>query len=126
MGHPGTAGDAGSHILYVPEARIFHHTPADRATWRYFLSRCWSEGRSKAVVTDLVGRSDGLASERSYVSRVLPRGVIIGMRDALRGDFYGPARSAAIVAGLLATTAGYVQASLSMRAAGRAAAASTA
>ncbi len=49
-------------------------TPADRATWRYFLSRCWSEGRSKAVVTDLVGRTDGLASERSYVSRVLPRG----------------------------------------------------
>jgi GT2 family glycosyltransferase len=96
-------------IRYQPEARVFHHVPAQRATWRYFRSRCFHEGRSKAVVAALAGKRAGLATERAYTLQTLPQGYYRGVRDTmLRGDPAGLARSAAIVAGLMITTAGYV------------------
>jgi GT2 family glycosyltransferase len=105
---------AGRHwpqgiMRYQPEARVFHRVPAQRATWRYFRSRCFYEGRSKAVVAALAGKRAGLATERTYALHTLPQGFYRGMRDAVRyGDLAGLARSAAIVAGLMITTAGYV------------------
>jgi GT2 family glycosyltransferase len=98
-----------SVILYIPEARVDHHVASHRAKWRYFLARCWAEGRSKAIVAANVGRTDGLASERRYVTRTLPRGVLAGLRSAARGDPSGLARSLAIIFGLAVTTAGYVR-----------------
>ena len=95
-------------VLHVPQARVDHHISRDRATWRYFLSRCWAEGASKALVTAIVGGTDGLSSERSYVGRTLPLGVLAGLGATGRGDPGGVARSAAIVAGLGVTTAGFV------------------
>lgn len=99
----------GAIILYLPAARVDHHVPADRTTWRYFASRCWAEGISKALVTDTVGGKDGLSSERSYVARTLGRGFLRGLRDAGRGERYGLARCGAIVAGLAITTAGFLR-----------------
>jgi glucosyl-dolichyl phosphate glucuronosyltransferase len=98
-----------SLIVYVPEARVDHHVASHRATWRYFFARCWAEGISKAIVAANVGRTDGLASERLYVTRTLPRGVLAGLRSTAHGDPSGLARSLAIVAGLAVTTAGYVR-----------------
>lgn len=91
-----------------PAARVRHAVPGSRVTVRYFLRRCYAEGLSKAVITRTVGRSAGLASERTYTTRTLPAGVLRGLRDALRGDLAGVARAAAIVIGLVTTTAGYV------------------
>jgi glycosyltransferase involved in cell wall biosynthesis len=99
----------GSVVLHVPGARVDHHIPAERATWRYFVSRCWAEGVSKARVSALVGSGDGLSAERSYVARTLPAGVLAGLREAARGDAAGLARSGAIVAGTAITAAGYVR-----------------
>lgn len=99
----------GAVVLYVPDARVAHHVAPDRGTWRYFASRCWAEGASKALVTALVGAADGLSSERSYVGRTLPRGFVAGIADAARGDRSGLGRSAALFAGLAITTAGYVR-----------------
>jgi glycosyltransferase involved in cell wall biosynthesis len=101
--------DPGSRIVYEPAARVRHLVPRGRGTWRYFLTRCWAEGRSKALLTGMVGSRDGLASERSYATRTLPRGVARGLGDALRGDLSGIGRAAAICAGLLATAAGYAR-----------------
>jgi glucosyl-dolichyl phosphate glucuronosyltransferase len=95
-------------ILYEPRARVRHTVPAVRAGWRYFASRCYSEGLSKAMVARLWGSGDGLATERAYTLRTLPRGVARGFSDAARGDVSGLARSAAIVTGLSVTSAGYL------------------
>jgi glucosyl-dolichyl phosphate glucuronosyltransferase len=45
----------GGHWVYTPSAHVRHHVPAARGTWRYFRRRCALEGRSKAVVTALIG-----------------------------------------------------------------------
>lgn len=103
-------------FLYEPEARIHHHIPAVRGKWRYFRSRCYAEGLSKAAVTRYVGAQGGLASERSYTLHTLPRGVWKGLTDAiLRRDITGLQRAGAIVAGLFITTSGYVVGTISQR-----------
>ena len=96
-----------SRIVYDPAAIVAHRVPAARGSWRYFAARCWSEGRSKAIVARLAGRRRGLAAERAHVMRALPAGVISGLRDATRGDATGLWRAAAIVVGLAITTSGY-------------------
>lgn len=88
------------------EAEILHMVPAERATWGYFRRRCYAEGLSKALVGKVCGTGDGLGSERTYVARALPRGVLRGIRESRR-DPAGVLRAAAIVAGLAWTTAGY-------------------
>jgi hypothetical protein len=85
-----------------------HHAPSSRRSIRFFLSRCYGEGLSKAVVSRLAGSRRGLAAERTYVLRALTRGVMGGIADSFRGDLWGVARAAAIVAGLGLTTCGYV------------------
>lgn len=100
-------------LLYAPEAKIFHQVPTSRTRVRRFVSRCYFEGGSKAVVTRLVGTGLGLSSEYRYTRSVLPAGVRRGLGDFFRrGDPYGLARAVAIVTGLTSTTAGYVVGSL--------------
>lgn len=94
---------------YEPRARVSHTVLARRTRWEYFRSRCYAEGRSKAVVSRLVGAGDGLASEWVYTLRTLPAGVVRGLAAAVRHrDPAGLARAGAIVAGLTITTVGYV------------------
>jgi glycosyltransferase involved in cell wall biosynthesis/GT2 family glycosyltransferase len=96
-------------ILYDPAAEVEHVVPPTRGRVRYFLDRCRAEGRSKAVLTGMVGSDDGLSSERSYVRRTLPLGVLRDLGDAVRGDFSGLGRAAMIFVGLAATTADYAR-----------------
>jgi len=96
-------------LRYEPQARVRHRVPASRANWRYFSSRCYAEGRSKALVSQFVGAKDGLSAERTYTLHTLPGGILQGLADLiLRGDLTGVARAGAIGAGLLTTAAGYV------------------
>ena len=96
-------------FLYDPQARIQHRIPPQRASWRYFRSRCFSEGLSKAIVARYVGTKDSLSSEKIYTSKTLPMGVLRGIRDALLcRDPGGLARAVAIIAGFLITTTGYL------------------
>jgi glucosyl-dolichyl phosphate glucuronosyltransferase len=106
----------GSVFLYQPRARIHHHITSTRATWRYFRSRCYAEGLSKAAVTQYVGAKDGLASERIYTLRTLPHGVARNLlQGVLRFNMGGFLRAGAIVAGLLITTAGYARGTMARR-----------
>jgi glucosyl-dolichyl phosphate glucuronosyltransferase len=102
-------------IVYEPRAAVDHRVPAGRSTFRYFRSRCFAEGLSKAAVSKLVGTSHALAAERGYAVRTLGGGVLRELGSAIRGERAGFARASAIVAGLAITTAGYVVGAISAR-----------
>jgi glycosyltransferase involved in cell wall biosynthesis len=97
-------------LLYEPRAAVRHRVRRDRAHWRYFRQRCFSEGLSKAQVARAVGVSAALSNERRYTTRVLPRGVVQGVtRTVLGRDVWGGlGRVASITAGLAITTVGYL------------------
>jgi GT2 family glycosyltransferase len=105
------------HIfLYQPHARIHHRIPSIRATWKYFRSRCFAEGLSKALVSQYVGAKDGLATERNYIVRMLLRAVIRGViRGIVHFESAGLAQAGAVIAGLAITTAGYARGVITQR-----------
>jgi glycosyltransferase involved in cell wall biosynthesis len=95
-------------FLYEPQARVAHRVDVTRTGWRYFIRRCYAEGRSKAQVARLRGAHDALATERAYTLRVLPLGAVDALHEAVRRRRPAQAlAAAAIVGGLTATTAGY-------------------
>jgi glycosyltransferase involved in cell wall biosynthesis len=102
-----TLADPDGVLLYVPASQVVHTVTQVRGSVRYFASRCWSEGLSKAELSRRVGRAPGLSAERAYTSRVLPAGVWRGLSQSAGGDFWGAARSGAIMLGLAVTAAGY-------------------
>lgn len=105
-----TIGVPGSRVVYEPAAVVHHFVPAERGRLRYMLARAWSEGISKAQVTQLVGHKRTLGPERRYVRRVLPRAVSSGVAQWMLGrQPEGLSRAGAIVAVLAFTTAGYVR-----------------
>jgi glycosyltransferase involved in cell wall biosynthesis len=95
-------------IVYEPTAGVRHRVPATRSNFRYFRSRCYAEGLSKAAVAKLVGTGNALATERGYAVRTLGGGVLRELGRAIRGDAAAVGRAGAMVAGLAITTAGYV------------------
>lgn len=103
-------------FMYEPAARVKHRVPAARSQWRYFQSRCYSEGRSKVQVSRLVGAGAGLSTERSYTFKTLPQGVVRNIFEViLRRDPSGLSRAVAIIAGLATTVAGYASGTLSSK-----------
>ncbi|PWW21813.1 GT2 family glycosyltransferase [Geodermatophilus normandii] len=100
-----TAGNG--RIVLEPRATCRHNVTPDRVERAYFRRRCRAEGRSKAVVSRLAGSGSALESERRYVTRTLPRGVLRGLGDVLHGDRSGGARAWAIVEGVVLTATSY-------------------
>jgi len=98
----------GAGLVHVPDAVVRHHVDKDRVQLGYFVRRCYSEGISKAALAERAGAGSALSAERRYVLATLPQGFLDGLRDGFRGDSGGFARASMIVAGLLATTAGYL------------------
>ena len=76
----------GSKVVRIEEFAVDHFVPRTRSTLRYFISRCRHEGRSKAVLSDMVGGKAGLAAERSFVIRTLTTGVLRYLRGAVTGN----------------------------------------
>ncbi len=102
--HPGRV------LLFDPAVLVSHHVPEVRVKAKYFFSRCFLEGYSKALISQFIGSKDGLSSERSYTFRTLPAGVVRGIWDVIRHfDGSGLGRAAAIITGLAATTWGYLR-----------------
>ena len=56
----------GTVLLFDDRAVIWHRVPDARSRFSYFLTRCYAEGLSKALVTSNVGVADGLSAERSH------------------------------------------------------------
>jgi glycosyltransferase involved in cell wall biosynthesis len=100
-----------SHLkfYYAPLALVRHHVPEQRTRWRYFLWRCYYEGIGKAFLAFLHGTKDGLAAERAYTFNALPQGVLKGLIEGLlHRDLSRFTQAGSIIAGLSATTAGYL------------------
>jgi Glycosyl transferase family 2 len=93
--------------LYEPTGNVGHWVPRQRTTFRYFTRRCFHEGLGKAALAALDGARESTAAERNYTCRVLPTGVLLGLRDAARGDVWGAARAGAIAVGFATTAAGF-------------------
>ncbi|MGV9713267.1 glycosyltransferase family 2 protein [Gordonia sp. NPDC003424] len=113
-------------MIFDPDMVVSHRVTDERVEPRYFWRRCYAEGISKAAVSGLVGGSDGLASERAYVTRILPRGIAARIGELVVGpDGERPvadgahsratlaAQTAMIVSGALVTTFGYARARIS-------------
>jgi GT2 family glycosyltransferase len=109
----------GIRLVYEPAAIVHHRVTKDRVAWRYFCSRCYAEGFSKAMVSRMVGAKDALETERRYVRSVLPRAMVRGLDPRRRHRSAGLMRVGAVVAGLMLTTAGYARGRLALRSAGR-------
>ncbi|MFE9677919.1 glycosyltransferase family 2 protein [Streptomyces sp. NPDC006259] len=96
-------------ILLVDDRAVVHHkVPEAREHFAYFRTRTYAEGLSKALVARSVGAGKGLESERRYATRVLPAGVVRGLRDQLLARRGGARRAGAILAGALTAAGGYV------------------
>ncbi|MEV6666190.1 glycosyltransferase family 2 protein [Streptomyces nigra] len=103
-------------VLLIDDRAVIHHrVPGPRERFRYFRTRTYAEGLSKALVARSVGADKGLESERRYTTRVLPAGVARGLRDALLARPGGAGRAGAIVAGVLTAAGGYVVGSVRVR-----------
>jgi glucosyl-dolichyl phosphate glucuronosyltransferase len=95
-------------ILYEPGAVVHHFVGPKRATWRYFLSRCFAEGCSKQRVAQLSNARAALDSERSYVVHTLRHALRRDLTPAfLRGSADSFGRLAALVLGVTWAAAGY-------------------
>jgi hypothetical protein len=100
----------GGRLVYVPEARVDHYVPPGRTTCRYFLRRCYAEGRSKAVVATLAGHQRGLEDERTYLRSTVPKGIARSLWAVIAGDPAGLLRAATAIGGVASTSLGYVRA----------------
>lgn len=89
-------------LLHEPAAVVAHNVPAQRATLRYFRSRCFAEGLSKAAVTRYCGSDSSLSSEREYLRSTIPTGFAAAL---LRGRLR---TAAALVIGVALTAIGYL------------------
>jgi glucosyl-dolichyl phosphate glucuronosyltransferase len=106
----------GGRWIFVPEARIDHPVPADKATFGYFLTRCYHEGRGKVELARLNRGRRSLGSESAYLRRTLPAGVRRGLGEALRGrGIAGAVRAGTIVVGAAAAAYGGLVESLRRR-----------
>ncbi|MFT3832039.1 MAG: glycosyltransferase [Micropruina sp.] len=105
-------GLPGRLILRDTTAIVDHLVPAARGTLRYFVRRCWNEGRSKAALSALVGSGPALASERGHALRLLTEAPARYLRQAVAGDRGGLARALCCALGLAVTAAGYASSRL--------------
>jgi GT2 family glycosyltransferase len=100
-----------SAIVYEPDALAFHHVPASRGTWRYFLERCYAEGRSKRLVSASAPDTGSLDVERGYVTRTLRSAAARYGRQAIGPSWRsGLGRLAAMVVGVTCAVLGYARA----------------
>lgn len=98
-------------VMFEPNAAVDHLVPAQRQTLRYFVRRCFYEGCSKRVVSQLRGKSAALSAERAYVRHVLPAAMARGVSPAsLSRDPAAILKAGSVVLGLLSTVCGFTYA----------------
>lgn len=56
----------GGRWMYVPSAVVDHIVPPSRSSLRYFASRCFAEGRGKALLGRNLGPASAIGTERDY------------------------------------------------------------
>ena len=64
------------HVLYVPEAVVFHHVPVERMTRRYFARRAYFTGRSRAIRMNMQQGKKATMFEAAKIGKTLIFGTI--------------------------------------------------
>jgi hypothetical protein len=90
-------------VVYEPSAVVHHRVTEARCAWSYLVARSHAEGISKAAMATLVGSGDATSDERTYATRVLPKGVL---RELAHRNLRG---AAGIVTCLTVTTWWYLR-----------------
>jgi GT2 family glycosyltransferase len=106
--------NGAERVVHQTSSVVHHRVGAERVTLRYLWRRCWSEGLSKAVVTDLVGAREALASERRQLALVLPKAFLGAIGHAVRRPRVGLTELGFLVAGTVAALAGYLRGRMSV------------
>jgi GT2 family glycosyltransferase len=99
----------GLRFVHEPTAIIHHRVPRERQKVSYVLSRCLGEGRSKAILSTVIG-SNGkrpLAREANFLVRTVPSGIAMDIAHFLRSDVWGLARALILVIAVMNTVAAY-------------------
>ena len=112
-----TSQVSNGYWIFAPNALVWHIVPAERATWLYFMRRCWSEGKGKAALASSAG--DGvraLTEEIRFVLLDIPRAIYQNVADSIRGDLAGLSRAAAIFFGALSACVGFSAMTVSRKA----------
>lgn len=63
-----------AHWVYAPTAVVDHDVPPARATFAFFLRRCYAEGAGKIELSADLGAEQDLGDERAFLVETLPRG----------------------------------------------------
>lgn len=74
------------HWMYVPDAPVRHEVPGTHSSFKFFVRRCYAEGRGKVAMAGLLSgtSTESLDSERSYLLS-LPKAVVRNVGLAARG-----------------------------------------
>jgi hypothetical protein len=86
--------------IYDPSAIASHWVPGERATFRYFLNRCFQEGVGKGALAALNGLGASTSVERRHIGLVLPPAVRRDCKAVLTGQISGASRITAAALGL--------------------------
>ena len=95
-------------IVYEPTARVHHFVPVTRTTWHYFWRRCFFVNKGKVEAFRQMEGAANLSADVGFVGSALSHGVASGLRQAFRGDAWGAARAASILAGIALAGAGHL------------------
>jgi glucosyl-dolichyl phosphate glucuronosyltransferase len=92
-------------IVYVPGARVHHHVPPARVSWRLLVRRSISEGLAKGRLRRLYAQRP-LGPERAYTRLLLTESVPHLLRESVRGRRPEPAQGALAICGSLIIAGG--------------------
>jgi GT2 family glycosyltransferase len=97
----------GGIWIFVPTAVVDHHVGIERTDIRYFLKRCYNEGRGKVELAHINDGRIDLPDERHYLRKTIPNGFVRNVRLAMsEGELDGIYRAGAIAGGIGAAGAG--------------------
>ena len=102
-----TAASSGGTWIYEPAAVASHRIPQEYTTLRFILARCFTQGKGKANLATMNGVGRSISTEKWYVRRVLPYGIMRGLRESVHGDTFGICRSLVIAACLFMALLGF-------------------
>lgn len=99
------AAAGGGHWMYVPASVIYHDVPADRASLRFFVRRCFAEGAGKAVMQRHLAVETATDDEHAYARTVFMAALArLTKRHRAAGR-----QGAVMLVGLASAGAGYVR-----------------
>jgi len=102
-------------FILARDAIVHHRVPNSRLTTKYFVSRCWAEGLSKAAVSTLVGAGSGLSSEANHLTQAIPREIATSLVSIVTSPRHALRRITLIVSGSFIAAAGLVRGTIAVR-----------